>query len=66
MEAVESCFFSDHSIIIQGVADGTPSLMHDKLDGTYVDTVGKFGMREGSYAHASSILLDEANDSVSV
>mgnify|MGYP006988506244 FL=1 len=66
MEAVESCFFSDHSIIIQGVADGTPSLMHYKLDGTYVGTVGKFGMREGSYAHASSILLDEANDRVSV
>lgn len=66
MEAVESCFFCDHSIIIQDVADGTSSLMHYKLDGTYVGTVGKFGMGEGSYAHASSFLLDEANDRVSV
>ena len=66
MKAVESCFFSDHSIIIQDVADGTSSLMHYKLDGTYVGTVGKFGMGEGSYAHASSVLLDEANDRVSV
>lgn len=66
MEAVESCFFCDHSIIIQDVADGTSSLMHYKLDGTYVGTVGKFGLGEGSYAHASSVLLDEANDRVSV
>ncbi len=66
VEAVDDCFFNGNSIVAQAHVNGQQTLLHYKLDGTYIGEVGKFGLSEKEYAYTSSILLDEAKDRLSV